>query len=213
MAKKPLKPTEAFGPINFGKDGSVKKQMLRLSSQKEDQEIEALEYFVQGLKDVHLGPVVFKIQKLPENDQDFCLYTSLGLVTVQLTELVERDFSKELSRYEYNSGRYNRFILHPPNRIPWAVDTELRDSALIRLIEKKIDKKYSKANKEILWLVIFTTSSYFLTEYSEGGIQKKSMSLILAQKYLGKLSNCVFDQIWFTNLQTRPVCIWRRKIR
>lgn len=208
MGKKPRKPTEPFGHINFGKDGSVSKHMFQLPSQKEEQETGAIQFFVEGIKDAQLGPHVYDIKKLPEADQDFLLNTSIGPVIVQLTELVEREFTNELSLDEYNSGRYNHFILKQSGQIPWAVNTELRDSALIRVIEKKITKNYSKSDKEILWLVIFTTSLHFMTEYSEGGKLKKSKALLLAQEYLRALPKCIFDQVWFTNLQTRPVRVW-----
>lgn len=208
MTKKPRKPTEPFGYLSFGKDGSVSKRMSQLSSEKEEQEMGAIEFFVKGIKDAQLGFYICDIKKLPEADQDFFLNTSIGPVIVQLTELLERDFTKEVSRDEYDSGRYSHFILKQSDQIPWVVDTELRDSALIRVIKKKITMNYSKSDTETLWLVIFTTSSYFMTEYSEGGKLKKSTALLLAQEYLRALPKCIFDQVWFTNLQTRPARVW-----
>ncbi len=208
MAGKPRKPTETFGYINFGKNGAVRKQMFTLSSQKEEQETEAVQYFVNGINDAQLGFQINKINKLPENDQDFRLETSIGPIMVQLTELVERDFTIEISRDEYNSSRYNQFIVKNSGQIPWAVDTDLRDSALVRIIKKKINKGYTKADTEILWLVIFSTSLCFMTEYYEGGKLKKTNALLFAQQYLSTFPNCIFDQIWFTNLQTRSVLVW-----
>jgi len=208
MKRKPKKPTEPFGYISFGKNGAVSKHMFELSQEKEEQEIGAVEKFIDGINQLSDYPNVNGFDKLPEADHDFTLDTSAGSITVQLTELVERDYAKPISKQEYNEGKYHDFIQKAPGMTPWAVNTHCLQNYLRRAIERKLEKLYAKPDSDALWLVVFCTSTYLQTEYYEGGRLRVSAALIEARKYLQTLPNCVFDEIWYTNLLTRPVRIW-----
>jgi hypothetical protein len=91
--------------------------------------------------------------------------------------------------------------------IPCA-DIHCLQNCLRCAIEWKLEKLYAKSDSETLWLVVFCTSTYLQPEYYEGGRLRVSAALIEARKYLQALPNCVFDEIWYTNLLTRPVRIW-----
>ena len=213
MKGKPRKPTEPFGHIAFGKDGSVTKRMDELSSDKDEQEGGAIHRFAERLRDSLPSLVIEGLTPLSQADHDFLLRTSAGDVTVQLTELVERDYARPISAEEYNRGVFQEYIQKAPGAIPWGIDTERRDTALRRVIQKKIDKNYAKAHGETLWLVVFSTSSSYLTEYFEAVERKESRGLDSAVRYLNSLQQCVFDRVWYTNLQSRPVLVWPREQR
>jgi hypothetical protein len=208
MKRKPKKPTEPFGYISFGKNGAVSKHIFELSHEKEDQEIGAVERFIGGLNQLSDYPNVNGFDKLPEADHDFTLDTSAGSITVQLTELVERDYAKPISKQEYNEGKCHDFIQKAPGMIPLAADNYWLQNCLRRAIERKLEKFYAKSDSETLWLVVFCTSTYLQTEYYVDGRLRVSAALTEARKYLQTLPNCVFDVIWYTNLLTRPVHIW-----
>jgi hypothetical protein len=69
-------------------------------------------------------------------------------------------------------------------------------------------KKYAKTKHETFWHLIFSTTIYPMTEYCERGISKVSSALTTARDYLRTLDQVTFDQIWYTNLMTRPVQVW-----
>jgi hypothetical protein len=121
---------------------------------------------------------------------------------------VEREYTIPVSRDEYSCGKYHTFIQKEPGSIPWGVDPRLRDTALLRVIQRKVDKHYAKSADKPLWLVVFSTSTFLLTEYCEGGVCKKSDTLVSAIRYVAALEHCEFDEIWYTNMQTLPVGIW-----
>jgi hypothetical protein len=209
MAKhKPPKPTESFGHISFGKDGSVAKHIDTLPPYKEAQELAAIDFFKEGLKQRFPDFSICQIQQLPESGHDFLFDTSRGPITVQLTELVEREYARPLTRDEYGNSSHKEYILKESGGIPWGVDIQQRESALRRLIERKIGKHYAKGADERLWLVVFTTSSYYRVEYFQGEVLHQSQALLEARDYLANLQQPTFDEFWFTDLQTAPVRIW-----
>lgn len=208
MSEKSRKPTEPYGYIAFSKNGKVKKQMFQLSHDKEEQEVGVIEHFLKALpsKDPDLN--IIGHEQLPEADQDFVLRCDEGEIYVQVTEIVEREYAFPISKAEYNAGHYSHFIQKKPGEIPWAVDIGRRDASIKRAIERKINKHYAKSANQILWLLIFCTSSCLTTEFWEGGQKRMSKSLTSAHEYLRTLNRMVFDQIWYTNLLTSPVRIW-----
>jgi len=208
MKSKPQKPTEPLGYMSFGKNGNVSKHMFKLSQEKEEQEIGAIERFIDGINRLSEYPKINGFTKLPEADHDFTLDTAEGPIIVQLTELVERDYARPISRKEYNKGKYRHFIQKAPNTIPWAVDIHSLHTSIKRRIEGKLEKYYAKSDAETLWLVIFCTSTYLQMEYYEGSELRVSSALVKARQYLQSLPNSVFDEIWYTNLLTRPIRIW-----
>lgn len=204
MIKKPQKPTEPYGFISFRKNGKVDKQMFQLSHDKEKQEVGVIEHFLKALSLKNPNLNIIGYDQLPEADQDFVLRCNEEEIYVQVTEIVEREYAFPISKDEYNAGHYSHFIYKKPNEIPWAVDIKRRDESIKRAIERKINKHYAKSANQILWLLIFCTSSYLITELWEG--DKKSITS--AHEYLQTLNQVVFDKIWYTNLLTSPVKIW-----
>lgn len=208
MAKKPRKPTDPFGHIAFGKSGSVTKHMSQLSHEKEEQEVGVMEHFITAFNQLSGQVQISSLEQLAEAGHDFVALLNDSRITIQVTELVELDYAKPIPEEEYNKGIYNQYIQKTSGEIPWAVDKILLASSLRRSIEKKIKKNYAKADSEIMWLLVFCTSPYVLTEYVQGGQHMISETLAEARKYLAEVNICVFDEIWFTNLQTRPVRVW-----
>ena len=208
MSRKPRKPTGPYGYIAFSKNGKAKKQVFQLSHDKEEQEVGVIEHFLSTLSTSDPGFKIIGHEQLPEADQDFVLRCDEGEIYVQVTEIVEREYAFPISKAEYNAGYYSHFISKTAGEIPWAVDIGHRDTSIKRAIERKINKHYAKPENQILWLLIFCTSSYLTTEFGEDGQKRMSKSLTLAHKYLRTLNRMVFDQIWFTNLLKAPVRIW-----
>jgi len=205
--KMPRKPTDPFGHIAFSKNGTVKKVMKKLSENKEQQEAGAINIFLEFMKTTRPELKINIDHKLPETDHDFLLKSTNGPITVQLTELVERDFTFQKSKDKYNKGEHREYIHNAYGHMPWVVDNELRDSALARAIETKVKKNYAKGMSEILWLVIFSTSSLLQTEWYEGGQRRESKALLAVRGYIANLQDFIFDEVWFTNLETKPIRI------
>ena len=204
----PRKPTDPFGHIAFSKNGSVKKVMKKLSENKEQQESGAMNIFLEFMKITRPELKMDIDHKLPEADHDFLLKSTNGPITVQLTELVEGDFIFQKAKGKNNKGEHREYIHNSYGHMLWAVDNELRDSALVRAIETKVKKNYSKGISEILWLVIFSTSSFLQTEWYEGEQRRESKALLAARGYIANLQDFIFDEVWFTNLETKPIKIW-----
>jgi len=101
MKNKPRKPTEPFGHVAFSKNGSVTKKMQKLSGDKESQESEVIGYFLSGIKKALPELEIVSFEKLPEADQDFLLQTKVGPITIQLTEIVERDYLGDVDHGEF----------------------------------------------------------------------------------------------------------------
>ena len=182
--------------------------MFQLSHDKEEQEVGVIEHFLKALPSKDSDLNIIGHEQLPEADQDFVLRCDEGEIYVQVTEIVEREYAFPISKAEYNAGHYSHFIQKKPGEIPWAVDIGRRDASIKRAIERKINKHYAKSANQILWLLIFCTSSCLTTEFWEGGQKRMSKSLTSAHEYLRTLNRMVFDQIWYTNLLTSPVRIW-----
>ena len=125
--KKPNKPTEPFGSVAFGKNGSVRKHITNLSSDKQTQENEVITLFLEGIQ---------RIKQLPEAGQDFLLDTPLGEITIELTEIVDREFTFKPSDKPYRSGGFDFHVLKQGEL--WPVDRMGLCIALQKSIEKKI---------------------------------------------------------------------------
>jgi len=146
--------------------------------------------------------------ELPEGDGEFFLKSTKGPITVQLTELIERDFILKKASDKLNR-RANREYIHVSyGHMPWVIDNELKDSALARAIESKINNNYAKGENEILWLVIFSRTSFLQAEWFEDGQWRESKALIAASDYIQKAQKFIFDEVWFTNPESEPVKIY-----
>lgn len=207
MAKKPKKPTEPTGTIQFSKDGKVTSKIFKLPDEKEPKEKRALEIFVQGYNKLSAEFQIEDFEQLSEYDQDFLLTVNEEKIEVQLTELVDRSFNIPLTEEEYLRGDYTSAILKDPEKPPLRTDKSNKVLALTGLLRQKIGKNYAKSEGKSLWLLIFTTAPYEM-EYFQGGQLRHGEALMLARHYLDSEGRNVFDEIWFTNLITRPVKIW-----
>ena len=201
----PEKPTSPYGYIAFAADGSVKKEMFQLSSGKEAQESGALKTFVAGFNRLG-GEQISDLEPLPECGHDAKARVAGRCVTLQLTELVDREFTFQISREEYDADRFQHFIAKAHGEIPWRLDIEKKNQALADLIQKKIDKYY--APEPELWLVVFTVCPMYETEYAEAGVVKISEALRRAREVVSTARSCPFSEVWFTDLITRPVRVW-----
>lgn len=206
--KKPSKPTQPYGVFNFSKSGKVKQEIFELSDEKEKQELGVAQVFVQGLKKRESSFNEVEIRDLPECDHDFILKSESFEVTLQITEIPERRYVLEIPKEEYDSGVHSSYILKKSGEIPLAVNEETRDNALKTAIEIKIEKTYSKSPNERLWLLVFTTSQDITPFCYQAGKATITALYRRAYDYVSKLDKNPFDEIWFTNLLTRPIRIW-----
>ena len=104
--KKPRKPTQPYGYVAFAKTGRVTKHMFKLSDVKDIQEREVTEKFVQQIMTQYPDIKINVVDSLSEADQDFLLHTNHGKITLQVTEIPERDFTFRISEEEYKSRRH-----------------------------------------------------------------------------------------------------------
>jgi hypothetical protein len=206
--KKPHKPTQHYGYVAFAKTGRVTKHMFKLSDIKDIQEREVADRFVQQIMTQHPDVNIKGVDALPEADQDFLLHTNHGKITLQVTEIPERDYIFPISEEEYKSRRHRGILVKKNGEIPWAVDESRLDTSIQRAIENKLAKHYAKGTNENLWLLVFSTSPYLTTVYYEEGRRRESMAYQIARDYLAGTTNNPFDEIWYTNLLTRAVRIW-----
>jgi len=204
----PKKPTQPFGHIAFHKSGQVERKLFQLSDVKKSQEGQALEQFIQAFNARGDNGRITHYSHLPDNDQDFIINLDGSAVYVQLTELVDRSFTFPMSLHEYNRSLWTEAMLKESGQIPWRIDVDKKNAALKELIRGKIEKHYAKSDEVILWLVVFTTCSNYWLEMYDKGVLSISESLRQAREYLRGLTNLIFDEVWFTDMQTRPVQIW-----
>ncbi len=208
----PKKPTEPFGVIEFGKDGSVRKLSGSLSNVKSSQEAEIGQSFAKGLALVK--GEVFDVQMCQENDHDFVLTTNNQMIIVQATEIVSRDYLCPIDFDDYINGRHSftSLVYRGPKEM-LGVDTEAKEIVLQRRIIKKLDKNYSKPTTSPLWLLVWTVCSDYHLYWYEGNTLRISSSVTKVREYLSKNGAGPFDEIWFLshNVETaffRPNQIW-----
>jgi hypothetical protein len=205
--KMPKKPTRPYGQITFSKDGRVTKQMFRLSDDKLTQEREVIERFANLYNEIDVSNQISEIRQLPEYDHDFSITLGKVKVQVQLAELVERSFISPITEEEVKTKKGEDIALKRSGEALFRIDTEQKNAALANLIKQKLDKNYAKSSDTLIWLVVFTTSFYCM-EYVKGGQLYMSEGLVRAQEYLKGLSWIDFDEVWFTDLRTRPIKVW-----
>lgn len=211
--RKPAKPTDPFGHFLFSKSGKVTKVENKLSSDKDLQERGVAEIFVDGLKNHHPEIQVTEVVDLPENDHDVLLKTINGPITLQITEIRMREYAHPITKEEYNSGKYRKYIQMGYGEISWAVDEDKYNDVLRLAIQRKVEKHYAKSPSKVLWLLVFSTSAFVKLVYCEGERFAASTLYENAVEYAENLSSPVFDRIWFTNLQTRPISVFPKDMR
>jgi len=99
---------------------------------------------VDQINSINTDRKILSIEGLPERDHDFIIKTVDKEVTVQLTELSAREYCINITKEEYNSGKWEVFASKEGETIPWAIDVEKKNGALKRLIQKKVEKNYSR---------------------------------------------------------------------
>lgn len=206
--KEPRKPTNPYGYVAFSKDGSVNKRMFQLSGKKTLQEAEVVDVFASGFNKHSEGREISDIKPLPENDQDFDMQVNGVSTLLQVTELVDRTFVAPLTADEYNACEYDEYIQKGFGEIPCGINKEARDKVLAGLIRMKIDMHYTIEPGKKFWLLIFSTHTDYWTEHSEAGVRRTSTALDTARAELGLMDDVLFDEIWYTNLITKPIRIW-----
>lgn len=202
----PNKPTEPYGFISFSKNGKVRKLTSMLPPDKANQEFIVGELFVKYIQE-ELGEKL-DIYSCEERDHDFRMKSDDIEIIVQETEVVSRDYIREISRDSYDRGDsgFQNFVLGANNDF-YGVDVNAKEAVLLDRIKKKISKCYSK-EKSPLWLLIWTVCSDFHPFYITGGEKVLSKGVIEARKYLSNFGAEPFDEVWFMNVQTRPSRIW-----
>lgn len=203
----PRKPTSPFGYIAFSKSGRVTKVMHQLSEVKEEQEMQVSSNFVEAYNSLNLGPKLENLCQLGQRDHDAIVYMRGVSIQLQITELVARSYTFEMNDDDYNSGRFTEAVQLSYGSKPHRIDPTLRDEALWRAIEKKIAKSYSPPQNGALWLIVFSNDVLYKTEYIDAGVPAISKALHIARTNL-TFGAGPFAEVWFTNLQTRPVRVW-----
>lgn len=204
----PQKPTQPFGYIAFAKSGRVTKHMDQLSGIKEQQELQVAVKFVDAYNRLQLGPSITDVEPLEQNDHDAIAFMNGLPLQIQVTELVQRAYTFEMTQEEYDGGKFKEAVQLGYGARPHCIDTALRDEALWRVIENKLNKSYSVPARGALLLLVFTTDTLYHTEYVNAGVPTVSAALQHARNMLAALGRGPFSHVWFTNLQTRPVRIW-----
>jgi len=205
MARKPTRP---FGHIAFSKSGHVAKEMQRLSEVKEVQELQVAARFVDSYNELSLGPQITNLRALGQNDHDAAAIVADLPLEIQVTELVDRTYAFAMTAEEYNAGLFTEAVQLTYGARPHRVDPVLHNEALWRVIKKKLAKSYAPPQNATLWLLVFSTGTLYLTEYVEAGVPTVSNALRLARTQLDSSGSRPFDEVWFTDLQTRPVRVW-----
>ncbi len=201
----PKKPTTPYGRIIFGKDGKVRRHIETLPSTKLGQERMVSEKFADLLR-CHCGMSVSSVELLEEANHDARLSIDGKEVVLQVTEVPPRDF--ELPRGEPIKGDPRAFAFFSAiSSEGHSIDVDKLNFSLLRIIARKLEKRYAPERSGPLWLLIFSTSPFITTEYLENGALKIGSPMQTARSYFAERSWRPFDEIWFTNLQTRPVRI------
>lgn len=207
--KKPKKPTQPFGSIAFSPTGKMRKHVIVLSSDKAKQEQQVMEAFARLLKRSYHVPRIESWQSLDGRDHDSSASTDDGEVEIQIAELVDRSYCFPISREEYGlDGPWDEFVVKKSGVLPWGVDRIKKTAALLDLVIEKMRKNYAKPDDKALWLIVFTTGIHYNMENVEEGKHRQSDGLRLVQWYLREYGSGAFEEIWFTDLETRPVLSW-----
>lgn len=202
----PRKPTEPYGYIAFGKDGSVKKHDKKLLEEKTAQEQEVAKKFAKGLNNLDGSNFISSLCE--ENDHDFWLTSRDYKVQVQATEIVSRDYLKELSQKDYLTGNHNysNILLKAHNQV-FGINVDSKENVLLERVIAKISKNYAKQETE-LWLLVWTVCPDYLPFWNQAGERCVSVGVNETRKHLLKNGAGPFNEIWFLNLVSSPKRIW-----
>jgi hypothetical protein len=202
----PTKPTQPFGYIAFGKDGTCRKHIETLTNVKSEQEAEIGHRLANALG-IMTGKSV-SVQSCEENDHDFLLQLGDHQVLVQAVEIVERDYLRKLSEDEFVNGSsaFRSFVCLGRDKM-FGVDEQRNREVILDRIKRNLAKRYAKPEMP-LWLLIWTVCADFFPFYSEAGHERVSDGVIDARRWLGENSSHPFDAIYFFHPLGRPHRIW-----
>ena len=200
------KPTEPFGYIAFGKDGTVRKHVEVLPDLKPELEVAVGRRFADGLAKITKRK--YGVTPCPENDHDFWISTNDGKFMVQATEIVSRDYLRRIDPEDYLVGQHSfaETVQRAPEEI-YGVDQAAKQDVLLARIKGKLGKYYSKP-REPLWLLIWTVCWDYCAFYVETGKPKVARGVVAAREYLTVNGAGPFEEIWFLQLNLRPHRIW-----
>ncbi len=170
--KQPRKPTRPFGTIIFGKDGSVRRKISQLPDTKSHQEVSVAQRFCELLRRFHQFDFS-DLTPLDERDHDASFLLSGQRVLLQITEITSREF--ELPKECPNRGDPRAIaFFSATSSSATSLDIDAMNDSLLSAIQRKLNKHYCAEEDTNLWLLIFSTSPFILTEYlrkrcSKGG--------------------------------------------
>jgi hypothetical protein len=202
----PRKPTKPFGFISFSKDGKVTPQISRLPEIKTGQEIQVAQIFSAQLQRDH-GISITNLVPLQEKEHDIRCTIGERNIKIQITEISEKGFILPPGSQDPNNPK-SIALFSAVDLVGVQIDSEKKSGSISRAIETKLDKYYASEKGFSIWLLIFTTSPFIDTLVWDGKNIIVCEPLIRARKLLEKRSSAPFDEIWFTDLKTRPVRIW-----
>lgn len=203
----PKKPTEPFGHIAFGKDGSVRKYIEILSDQKSEQQDEVAGRFRAGLATV-TGRAC-SVVPCAEDDNDFWLVSEGRAKTlVEATEIVSREYLHRVSVEDYLEGRHDfRSFVHEAVDCIYGVDQTALDNILVKKITAKRAKHYARPQGPF-WLLIWTVDWKICPFFWRDGQLGVSQGVLSARTYLRAEGADPFDEIWLLTLGFNPGRLW-----
>ena len=205
--RQPRKPTTPFGVIVFSKSGKVSRRLELLSTNKDEQQSQVAQRFCEGLR---------KSYRLEAGDAspvagtfpDAMISVDGKPIDLEITEIVQsRDFElPPIPLTPEQRALLGRYTPDPKPNVQ--LDEAKRRTSLWRAIDGKLKKNYPTGGARPLWLLVFSTSPAIETLYIQDGVLRVGEPLRIARLVLAVRGPGPFQQIWFTNLLTRPVRVW-----
>lgn len=202
------KPSEPFGYVAFSRDGCVRQVINRLPSDNGALELEVGKRFAAALGNIRNRNYMTK--QLPKDDHDLMLASCDGnLVVLQLTELSRWDIASPAAAKLYQTVTPGA-VLPADLWVDVSEDAAIRASALLKVIQRKLEKHYAKT-KDPLWLIIWSTASDYAPFYVSGGNHQISEAVVKARAYLDVREGGAtpFSEVWYFDLNVLlPKRIW-----
>lgn len=151
---------------------------------------------------------IFDYRKNPEGDHEYILATKKGGILLTLSEIGIGQYASPVLKDMHVSVHHHNLIHEDSSDTPWAIDTARLDISIQQQIVSEIENNNDTADYLFRWLLVFSTLAYPQVEQCVRGICKVSSALANAHNYLRSLDQVPFDQVWYTNLMTRPVQVW-----
>lgn len=131
-----------------------------------------------------MGRTLVGKSRLEENDHDYEIFDNGEKIVIQLTNMFE------LGRVD---DRKNHEVL----------ELERYDEKLMECIKRKINKNYVSLKKSKLWLI-----AYLDFKHKIGSDVDFSKTL----EYINSLkeNQNPFNEIWFFDLKSKPISVWKK---